>query len=133
MYDLLIERRAEKSIRNLLKEIAGNKRLDYKDNAFPTYNSLTTSAPSVIAKMIYHTGVKKGDKVLEVGTGTGYQAAVLCEMGINVYSIEIDKKIIKAANKILLELGYKTDEQFKSKYFCYGRYVFSVCEDGFKG
>lgn len=90
------------------------KSLAYTDNAFPTYNGMTTSAPSVIAKMIYYTGVKKGDRVLEIGTGTGYQAAVLSEMGIKVFSFEIDKTIITAANKILIQLGYKCDEGMRN-------------------
>lgn len=89
----------------------GYKTLAYTDNAFPTCNSMTTSAPSVIAKMIYYTGVKKGDRVLEIGTGTGYQAAVLSEMGIHVFSFEVDRKIINTANKILIALGYKINEQ----------------------
>jgi protein-L-isoaspartate(D-aspartate) O-methyltransferase len=105
------------AIRNVPRHFFVNesyKRLAYTDNAFPTYNSLTTSAPSVIAKMVYHAGVRKGDRVLEIGTGTGYQAAVLSEMGIQVYSIEIDKKIIQTANKILANLGYKMDEKLKN-------------------
>jgi protein-L-isoaspartate(D-aspartate) O-methyltransferase len=91
------------------------KHLAYSDNAFPTCNGMTTSAPSVIAKMIYYTGVKKGDRVLEIGTGTGYQAAVLSEMGIHVFSFEIDKAIIKTANKILVSLGYKIDQQVSNE------------------
>jgi protein-L-isoaspartate(D-aspartate) O-methyltransferase len=94
---------------------AGYKKLAYTDYAFPTYNGMTTSAPSVIAEMIYHSGVKRGDKLLEIGTGTGCQAAVLSEMGVKVFSIEIDKKIIQAANQILIKLGYKIDEQLKDK------------------
>lgn len=106
------------AIRNVPRHLFVNesyKKLAYTDNAFPTCNCMTTSAPSVIAEMIYHSGVKRGDKVLEIGTGTGYQAAVLAEMGIKVFSIEIDKKIINAANKILINLGYKIDEQLKDK------------------
>jgi len=106
------------AIRNVPRHLfvnQGYKKLAYTDNAFPTCNCMTTSAPSVIAEMIYYAGVKKGDKVLEIGTGTGYQAAVLAEMGIKVFSIEIDKKIVQTANKILIDLGYKIDEQLKDK------------------
>jgi len=68
------------AIRNVPRHLfvnQGYKKLAYTDNAFPTCNCMTTSAPSVIAEMIYYAGVKKGDKVLEIGTGTGYQAAGL--------------------------------------------------------
>lgn len=106
------------AIRNIPRHFFVNqsyKSLAYTDNAFPTCNGMTTSAPSVIAKMIYYTGVKRGDRVLEIGTGTGYQAAVLSEMGIHVFSFEIDRKIINTANKILVFLGYKTDEQVSNE------------------
>ncbi len=87
----------------------GYKKLAYTDNAFPTSHGLTTSAPSVIAKIIYYSGAKRGDRVLEIGTGTGYQAAVLAEMGMHVFSIEIDKGLVRTANTILVNLGYKPD------------------------
>jgi protein-L-isoaspartate(D-aspartate) O-methyltransferase len=97
----------------------GYKKLAYTDNAFPTFHGLTTSAPSVIAKMIYYSGAKRGDRVLEIGTGTGYQAAVLAEMGMHVFSIEIDKGLVRTANTILVNLGYKPgdgDEHIRRLY-----------------
>jgi protein-L-isoaspartate(D-aspartate) O-methyltransferase len=81
--------------------------LAYTDNALPTARGLTTSAPSVIARMIHAAGVMWGARVLEVGTGTGYEAALLTEMGAEVRTIEIDGMLAGAANEILVRLGYK--------------------------
>jgi len=89
--------------------------LAYTDHAFPTSGGLTTSAPSVIAEMIYHTGIKRGEKLLEVGTGTGYEAAVLSEMGVNVYTIEVDRTVALKANRILMKLGYKADKRVSNE------------------
>ena len=91
----------------------GYKALAYTDNALPTCGDLTTSAPSVIARMIFQTGVSKGDKLLEIGTGTGYQAAVLAEMGVKVFTIEIDGSAVHAADSVLIRLGYKSDKRLK--------------------
>ena len=85
--------------------------LAYTDNALPTTAGLTTSAPSVIATMILHAGVSSGRKVLEIGTGPGYQAAILAEMGAKVWSIEIDRSASQKAGRALVELGYKIDKQ----------------------
>jgi protein-L-isoaspartate(D-aspartate) O-methyltransferase len=81
----------------------------YTDHAFPTSGGQTTSAPSVIAEMIYHAAVQQGDKLLEIGTGTGYEASVLAEMGVNVWTIEADGYLAKKANQVLVFLGYKID------------------------
>jgi len=81
--------------------------LAYTDSALPTARGLTTSAPSVIARMIHAAGVRRGERVLEVGTGTGYEAALLTEMGAEVRTIEIDGMLAGAANEILVRLGYK--------------------------
>jgi len=86
---------------------AGYRALAYTDNALPTCGGLTTSAPSVIAEMIAHTGVASGDRVLEVGTGTGYEAALLAELGCRVVSIEIDLAVAQTAGRLLSFLGYK--------------------------
>jgi protein-L-isoaspartate(D-aspartate) O-methyltransferase len=84
------------------------KYLAYSDNALPTYGGLTTSAPSVIARMIAEVGVTRGDKVLEIGTGTGYQAAILAEMGAKVFTVEIDRFLAETAKRVLTRLGYKS-------------------------
>jgi protein-L-isoaspartate(D-aspartate) O-methyltransferase len=91
----------------------GYKALAYTDNALTTCGDLTTSAPSVIARMIFQTGVSKGDKLLEIGTGTGYQAAVLAEMGVKVFTIEIDGSTVHTADRVFVRLGYKMDKQLK--------------------
>jgi protein-L-isoaspartate(D-aspartate) O-methyltransferase len=85
----------------------GYKLLAYTDNG------LTTSAPSVIARMILQAGVARGDRVLEIGTGTGYQAAVLAEMGAKVYTVEIDGPVAETASRVLAQLGYKIDKHTK--------------------
>jgi protein-L-isoaspartate(D-aspartate) O-methyltransferase len=51
--------------------------------------------------------LKKGEKVLEIGTGSGYQAGILAEMGVNVYTIEIIKELAEHAKKVLTSEGYK--------------------------
>jgi protein-L-isoaspartate(D-aspartate) O-methyltransferase len=88
--------------------------LAYTDNAFPTCCGLTTSAPSVIAEMIFHSGIHRGGRLLEIGTGTGYEAAVVAEMGVRVFTIEIDKTVGNAANRILARLGYKVDNTIRN-------------------
>lgn len=60
----------------------------YEDTALPIGCNQTISQPFTVAYMTQALGVKRGDKVLEVGTGSGYQAAVLAEMGCRVYSVE---------------------------------------------
>ena len=91
----------------------GYKFLAYTDNALPTSGGLTTSAPSVIAGMILQAGVVRGDRVLEIGTGTGYQAAVLAEMGVKVFTVEIDGPVAETASRVLARLGYKIDKHTK--------------------
>ncbi len=83
--------------------------LAYTDNAFPTKHGLTTSAPSVIAEFIRQSGSVRGDRVLEIGTGTGYEAALLAEMGAYVVSIEADRVVAREAERILGLLGYVGD------------------------
>jgi protein-L-isoaspartate(D-aspartate) O-methyltransferase len=105
------------AIRNVPRHLfvnAGYKALAYTDNALPTCGGLTTSAPSVIARMIFQTGVSKGQRLLEIGTGTGYQAAVLAEMGVKVFTIEIDGSAVEAADRVLIKLGYKRDRRRES-------------------
>jgi hypothetical protein len=84
--------------------------LAYTDNALPTAGVFTTSAPSVIATMIYHVGIQRGEKLLEIGTGTGYEAAILAEMGVHVFTVEFDRHLALQANGILTLLGYKFDK-----------------------
>jgi protein-L-isoaspartate(D-aspartate) O-methyltransferase len=67
----------------------------------------TISQPYIVALMTNLLAIKQGDRVLEIGTGCGYQTAVLAEMGAEVYSIEIVESLAQQAGKTLGELGYE--------------------------
>ena len=78
----------------------------YDDRPLPIAHGQTISQPYIVALMSELADVKPGDTVLEVGTGSGYQAAVLAEMGVKVFSIEIIEPLAKQATATLSELGY---------------------------
>jgi protein-L-isoaspartate(D-aspartate) O-methyltransferase len=78
----------------------------YEDRPLAIGHGQTISQPYIVALMSELAGVKPGDTVLEVGTGSGYQAAVLAEMGVQVFSIEIIEPLAKSAKSMLSELGY---------------------------
>ncbi|MFL2637970.1 MAG: protein-L-isoaspartate(D-aspartate) O-methyltransferase [Flavobacteriaceae bacterium] len=78
----------------------------YQDKAFPIGADQTISQPFTVAFQTQLLEVNKGDKVLEVGTGSGYQAAVLCELGANVYSIERQGELYKKAVNFLPSINY---------------------------
>ena len=82
------------------------KKYAYENVALPLEGNQTISQPFTVAFMTQLLNVRKGDKVLEVGTGSGYQSAILCEMGAEVYSIERISQLHTNARKILLSLGY---------------------------
>ena len=69
----------------------------YEDKAFPIGEGQTISQPYTVAFQTQELEVKAGNKILEIGTGSGYQAAILCEMGAKVYSIEYNKKLYTGA------------------------------------
>jgi protein-L-isoaspartate(D-aspartate) O-methyltransferase len=79
----------------------------YNDYPLPIGEGQTISQPYIVALMTQSLNLKPTDKVLEIGTGSGYQAAVLAELVDQVYSIEIDKTLAGKAAKTLNELGYK--------------------------
>ncbi|MDO5968848.1 protein-L-isoaspartate(D-aspartate) O-methyltransferase [Flavivirga aquimarina] len=79
----------------------------YQDKAFPIAADQTISQPYTVAFQSELMKVKKGDKVLEIGTGSGYQTAVLCELGAKVYSIERQQELFKKTSKFLPKLGYR--------------------------
>lgn len=79
----------------------------YQDKAFPIAADQTISQPYTVAYQTELLQVKKGDKILEIGTGSGYQAAILCEMGAKVYSIERQLELFKITSKFLPKLGYR--------------------------
>ncbi len=91
----------------------------YEDIALPIACHQTISQPYTVAFQTQLIEVQPGDKVLEVGTGSGYQAAVLAAMGAQVYTIERHKQLYAQAKKRLEQLG------IKGVYFFYG--------DGYKG
>ena len=78
----------------------------YEDSALPIDHGQTISQPFIVAFMTQETRVAKGSRVLEVGTGSGYQAAVLAELGAQVFSIEIIPELAKEAQARLGSLGY---------------------------
>ncbi len=81
----------------------------YKDQAFPIACEQTISQPYTVAFQTQLLNISKRDKVLEIGTGSGYQTAILLEMGAKVYSIERQRALYLSAQIILNKLNYKTD------------------------
>jgi protein-L-isoaspartate(D-aspartate) O-methyltransferase len=81
----------------------------YVDKAFPIAAGQTISQPYTVAFQTELLDVKQHQKVLEVGTGSGYQTAVLLEMGARVYTIERQRELFLSAQKILGELNYKAN------------------------
>lgn len=79
----------------------------YVDKAFPIGADQTISQPYTVARQTELLEVKKGDKILEIGTGSGYQTAVLLEIGAVVYSIERQNELFKRAKLFLPKLGYR--------------------------
>ncbi len=90
----------------------------YQDKAFPIGEGQTISQPYTVAFQTELLDVKKGEKVLEVGTGSGYQTAVLCYLGAKVFTIERQKNLFDKTKDFLPKIGY-------SAKFFYG--------DGYKG
>lgn len=80
----------------------------YADHPLPIDEGQTISQPYIVALMTQYIDLKKDDKVLEVGTGSGYQAAVLAELTDKVYSIEIKEKLAIKASVTLKDLDYNT-------------------------
>ncbi len=91
----------------------------YRDSAFSIGYGQTISQPFIVALMTQLAEISDTAKVLEVGTGSGYQAAVLAELAHQVYSIEVVAELASAASALLAELGYD-DVQVR-------------CGDGFAG
>ena len=81
----------------------------YIDKAFPISSGQTISQPYTVAVQTQLLQVKKRDKILEIGTGSGYQAAILAEMGAKVYTIERYRELYLKAQAIFLSLGYNAD------------------------
>ena len=97
----------------------GLDHLAYLDKPLPIGANQTISQPFTVAMQSHLLAVNKWDRVLEIGTGCGYQTAVLLEMGLRVFSIERHKSLYLSAQQLLQSLGYS------SVHLHYG--------DGFKG
>ena len=91
----------------------------YQDKAFPIAAEQTISQPYTVAFQSQILDVQTGDKILEIGTGSGYQTAVLLELGAEVYSIERQHELFKKTSLFLPKIGYRP------KKFIFG--------DGYKG
>lgn len=91
----------------------------YQDKAFPIAAGQTISQPYTVAFQSQLLQVKKGDKILEIGTGSGYQTAVLCLLGAKVYSVERQNELFKITSNLLPKLG------IRPKHLSFG--------DGYKG
>lgn len=79
----------------------------YDDCALPIGEDQTISQPYMVAIMTEKLGLKGGEKILEIGTGSGYQSAILAEIASEVYSIERVPSLAEMANNTLDKLGYK--------------------------
>ncbi|MBC35584.1 MAG: protein-L-isoaspartate O-methyltransferase [Bacteroidetes bacterium] len=79
----------------------------YQDKAFPIGSGQTISQPYTVAFQTELLEVKKGDKILEVGTGSGYQACVLVKLGAKVFTIERQRKLYQKTKEFLPKIGYR--------------------------
>ena len=81
--------------------------LAYSDGPLPIGHKQTISQPYIVAYMTEYLQISKSHNVLEIGTGSGYQAAILAEMAHHVFTIEIIPELAESAEKVLMELGYE--------------------------
>jgi protein-L-isoaspartate(D-aspartate) O-methyltransferase len=88
----------------------------YDDHPLPIGHDQTISQPYIVAYMTEALKVQKGDKILEIGTGSGYQAAVLAQMGAKVFSIEIVEPLGIRARQTLKQLGYDVQVRIGDGY-----------------
>lgn len=89
----------------------------YGDHPLPIGHGQTISQPYIVAMMSEALGVGPGDRVLEVGTGSGYQAAVLAAMGCEVYTVEIVAELASRAEAVLSALGYTATVAVDDGYY----------------
>ena len=81
----------------------------YEDKAFPIGEGQTISQPYTVAFQSELMNIKPGDKILEIGTGSGYQATILLELGAKVYTIEYQKKLFEKTSVFLPKIGYRAN------------------------
>ena len=116
----------DKSVLDAISKIPRHLFLDssiedfaYQDKAFPIGAGQTISQPYTVAFQSQLLEIKKEAKILEIGTGSGYQTAVLCKMGAKVYSVERQNELFKTTSLLLPKLG------IRPKHLSFG--------DGYKG
>lgn len=109
-----------KTPRHYFLDIAFDK-IAYEDRAFPIEADQTISQPYTVAFQTQLLQIKKGDKVLEIGTGSMYQTAILAALGAHVYTIERQQALVDKTNQFKL----LTENQYENVFFFYG--------DGFLG
>lgn len=104
----------DKNVLNAVRKIPRHLFIDssfeahaYQDKAFPIAAEQTISQPYTVAFQSQTLEIKPTDKVLEIGTGSGYQTAVLLELKAEVYSIERQKELFKRTSLFLPKLGYR--------------------------
>ncbi|WP_298764769.1 protein-L-isoaspartate(D-aspartate) O-methyltransferase [uncultured Polaribacter sp.] len=104
----------DKNVLNAVRKIPRHLFIDssfeshaYQDKAFPIAAEQTISMPYTVAFQSQTLAIKPGEKVLEIGTGSGYQTAVLLELKAVVYSIERQRELFKKTSLFLPKLGYK--------------------------
>lgn len=78
----------------------------YQDKAFPIGEGQTISQPYTVAFQTQLLAPKPGQKVLEIGTGSGYQAAILAELGVKLFSVEYNRNLFSRASQLLNQMGY---------------------------
>ncbi|WP_072991484.1 protein-L-isoaspartate(D-aspartate) O-methyltransferase [Flavobacterium segetis] len=116
----------DKDVLEAIKKIPRHLFLDstfeehaYQDKAFPIGSGQTISQPYTVAFQSQLLEVKKEQKILEIGTGSGYQTAILCTMGAKVFSVERQKELFKQTSNLFPKLN------IRPKYLSFG--------DGYKG
>jgi len=118
----IIDKNVLKAVREIPRHLFIDSSFEshaYQDKAFPIAAEQTISMPYTVAFQTQTLEVKAGDKILEIGTGSGYQTAVLLSLNAEVYSIERQRELFKKTSLFLPKLGYKP------KRFIFG--------DGYKG
>ena len=109
--------------RHLLFDLVFRDKFAYQDIAFPIGENQTISQPYTVAFQSELLDVKRGDKILEIGTGSGYQTAVLCELGAKVFSIERHKSLFQSAKLFLNQNNYRAQLFFGDGFL--GKKVFA--------
>jgi|TARA_B110001452_G_scaffold14263_1_gene11699 protein-L-isoaspartate(D-aspartate) O-methyltransferase len=109
--------------RHLLFDLVFRDKFAYQDIAFPIGENQTISQPYTVAFQSELLDVKRGDKVLEIGTGSGYQTAVLCQLGAKVFSVERHKSLFQSAKLFLSQNNFRAKLFFGDGFL--GKKVFA--------